>query len=960
MSTGYDKVIIFLKKFLTQQHITTNFLDYIHNLILEDHQKLVPTSGVYTYPVLGVSTAVDTVSFLTPGETTVGDGNGPQLEADDGHGRILKLDDTKRDEIPFENLLGTKYHSGIRFNYLPEGTEINVRTGVIKHSLNREQIGERAEPLAASYYNSLLQFNVNGVCKSIPQTGRTVRVWLKTPVSQATGNVFEDAVVSPQSVTFDHDGGANYFDVPNELKLHFTGGQTLTVDKAPTSPTTTTVVSVGADESGGAGYARISTADDLSAYTVAATSFVLSGNNIITLAGTLGQGVEPSVEPSDYESFLFGVTITTEDLRTDEYYAYFGNFIGVGAGSSPTTFDWSDQVEIPLNITSSISILTEFMKYQLERNGILLRGGGQVSYDTGEMEWSSAFEIINPFRGVFSIAAGTQSSIANNDVLYTKLWTRQPVTINGTASGELWVNDTSDLNDGDSIIVGDADSNQITGLINGAPVGEKVIVWDGVNPIDLSAFTTSKGAWLQRTNLELSKAVFNQGDLRPDYLGDFDNQIMILAIAHGNILIFRDGVLRLEDGDIGQISDLPSGYNWINTTTELKASLIRPPDGGLGILAPKAYTVSAKLAFNKNYNWLGLGGENKITGNLADPIIEITFDGTTSGSYMQARLFDMILQNTGAGPVIKIDNTGATKGMEVTIDRCQLLASGTNCIEVVHGAAGQWIRLNLTDSRNRVNSGSIVFESQNNSDELTVSRVLMNSGNGITFGKTATNPTSECNLYDTRLDSITAVGVGKNKTIKLHDCFSSSLSRRVATSGHANAVIHEGGFAYEETYLAPAVAVEDTMDLPQDERDGTVDRYYQVGSGRLTLHTEGEKLEREAVEIAPSFNPDTYTTGTGVVEVPNVTELGLVRPEDRFVDVDSNEFPIIGSVSDVNGSKQFRIATGQTVNLGAGAKIMRQDFVEVGDTNDLSKTVKILRSFPEKIRFTFRLEPQGM
>lgn len=802
MSTGQDKVIIFLKKFLTQQHITTNFLDYLHNLIKENHRKVVPSSGVYTYPVIGTSTAVDTMSFLTPGETTPGDGNGPKLEADDGHGHILKLDDALRELVPVENILANRYHCGLKYNEVPQETEINVRTGIIKHSLLREEIGERDEPTVVSYYNTLLQFNVDSVCKSITQTGRTVRIWKKVPVSQASGSVYEDAIIAQQSLVLLHDGGANFLDVPNALKGYFANGQSLTLDRVPTAPITTTVISVGADDSGGSGFARISTVDDLTGYTVALNTFVVTGHNIITLSGTLGQGVNPSVNTADYETFLFGITITTEDIRLDEYYAYLGNYLGTGAGTSPTTFDWSDQVEIPLdvinNIASALVSLQAFKRYQIERNGTILRGGGQISYKSGSLEWGSALEIINPFRGVLSIAANTLGSITNNDILYTKVWERQQVTLNGTAAGEIWVDDTTDMNSGDTIIIGDSDSNQVTGIINGAPVGEKLIVWDGANPIDLSAFTSDKGAWVQRTNLILSKEVFNQGELRPDLLGNLDGQIMVIAIAHGGILIFRDGVLRLEDGDIGQISDLPSGYNWINTVKELQDSLVRPIDGGLALLAPKTYSVAAKLEFNKNYNWMGLGSDSKITASLADPIVEITFDTTTTGSYMKARLMGLNIENLGAGPAIKIDNAGATKGMEITIEDSRLSAASGNSIEVAHTVPGQWIRLNIIDSKTKIWQGSIVFEAVHTSDELNIKDVKFSPGNSITFGEAATNPAAVAELRDVMVDQVIALGTGTSKIINLQDCYSWQYHKKIDIVGGDKATFQVSAIIVDE------------------------------------------------------------------------------------------------------------------------------------------------------------------
>lgn len=784
MSTGNKKVNIFLKKFLTQQHMTDNFLDYLHNLIIEDHMKLVPAAGLYSFPVTMQSDAVDAISFLTPGETTVGDGNGPALEGDDGHGRILLLDNAEREDVPVPNELGSKYYCGIRFNYYPYGTEINVRTGVIKWSLFNEGVGERAEPSHASYYNSLLQFNVDPVSSGVLQVGRKVRVWLKTPVSEASGDVYEDANITEQVISFEHDGGNAYLDVPNEFAGYFQSGQSLTVDRVPTSAITVTVNSIGLEDSGGSGYTRIQVSSDLTGYTVAASSFVKTGNNIATLSGTLGQGVEPSVEPTDYETFLYGATVSSSDLRTDEYYCYLGNYTGAGAGNNPTSFDISDQVQVPENLSSIINTLQNFKRYQIQRNAVTLRGGGQFKLESGTLDWNAAFEIVNPFRGVYSIAAGSLASIVTNDVLYTKIPVEQKVIIGGNASGEIWIEDNSGLSPGDSVTIGDSDTDRLSGVVDSTSGSEKVVLQ---GTPDLSNFTPARGGWLQKTNVTLVKEQINAGDLRPDDFGNMDEEIMVVAVAQNDVLVFKNGVLRLEDGDIGQISNMPSGYNWINNINELTESLTRAVDGSTGILAPGTYTATSQIAFNKNIGWYGISPLTLITGSLADALVKITYDPTTTGSHMIVNLGNLNLSNTGAGDVIEIDNTGATKGIEVVLNVCNLLASNGLALKVVHGEASQWIRVKWVDNKGQTVLGGVEFESQHAGDELRIYNVRFNMGESIVFGKAAADPASNMELRNVMIDRVDAIGVGTNKTIDIQDSYSWEDSKRIDLNGRANA-----------------------------------------------------------------------------------------------------------------------------------------------------------------------------
>jgi hypothetical protein len=71
-----------------------------------------------------------------------------------------------------------------------------------------------------------------------------------------------------------------------------------------------------------------------------------------------------------------------------------------------------------------------------------------------------------------------------------------------------------------------------------------------------------------------------------------------------------------------------------------------------------------------------------------------------------------------------------------------------------------------------------------------------------------------------------------------------------------------------------------------------------------------------------SFDPTSYTSNTGIVVVPNGTDLSQVVAGDTFVDASAIRFPILGDVN--NTTHQFRIGTTQTVNVNAGATIVTQ------------------------------------
>jgi hypothetical protein len=70
--------------------------------------------------------------------------------------------------------------------------------------------------------------------------------------------------------------------------------------------------------------------------------------------------------------------------------------------------------------------------------------------------------------------------------------------------------------------------------------------------------------------------------------------------------------------------------------------------------------------------------------------------------------------------------------------------------------------------------------------------------------------------------------------------------------------------------------------------------------------------------ITPPFVPVSYTSGTGVVVVPNTVNLTTVSPGDVFVDFSNNSFQILA----VNpGSYNFTIAEGETVNISGNCDI---------------------------------------
>lgn len=188
MSTGNRKVDIYLKKFLTQQQITENFFDYLEGKIHDVFSKVYPINGVFEPNILLSNilsaSAPDTFDISSP------------LRGTDGiQGNYLILDPIDANLISFENALSVPYYVGLRFNYRPRETEINVRTGEIKYTFLEESIGEVADPNAVNDDgDETLTLVIDSVCEpGVSHAGRKAVVWLKRAQNQA--QAFEELTV---------------------------------------------------------------------------------------------------------------------------------------------------------------------------------------------------------------------------------------------------------------------------------------------------------------------------------------------------------------------------------------------------------------------------------------------------------------------------------------------------------------------------------------------------------------------------------------------------------------------------------------------------------------------------------------------------------------------------------------------------------------------------------------------
>jgi hypothetical protein len=194
--SSYDrKVNLFLKKFLPQQQITDNFLEYLVKQNRDTFQRMFPFEGVFSG---GVMSAVAADQFQLSNT----------LFATDGLGHLMILDPAES-IIPFENTININYHTGLRYNEIPREVETNVRTGQFEYTFIEERIGELGVPALVVDNGTSLTLRVDTVCESgVSHAGRKCRVWLNRAVGDSDA-FYEGTVV--------FSGGFNILNVPHLL-----------------------------------------------------------------------------------------------------------------------------------------------------------------------------------------------------------------------------------------------------------------------------------------------------------------------------------------------------------------------------------------------------------------------------------------------------------------------------------------------------------------------------------------------------------------------------------------------------------------------------------------------------------------------------------------------------------------------------------------------------------------------
>ena len=188
MPTGDKAVNPALKRYLSQNRISTNLLTYLQNLTYDVAARIFPAAGLFTYPVTITPNGAGSTFTLTP----------DPIEGIDNAGHVIECAGAARlVNIPFENTLADIYWIGLHYINVPDGVYSNPRTGFPEYDLNMEEVGELDSPdTVTDNLDGTITFVVDSVLQhNVDFTGHVIRMYLLNPMSADLGVAFEDCVV---------------------------------------------------------------------------------------------------------------------------------------------------------------------------------------------------------------------------------------------------------------------------------------------------------------------------------------------------------------------------------------------------------------------------------------------------------------------------------------------------------------------------------------------------------------------------------------------------------------------------------------------------------------------------------------------------------------------------------------------------------------------------------------------
>jgi hypothetical protein len=177
MTTGAVYADIHRKRLLGTDDFRNRIVDYVRTLVQDAQASAYNTGVVHTEQVTFAGSAVQRFDLDTPTQ-----------KCSDGIGNILDLTASSYlTDVMCENESGIDYHIGLHYAGLPDGIQVNPRTGLPEFIGVKEEIGLEATPDSVTNNGSTLTFNVNTLLEpGNDHSGRTVAVWKLEPGPTAT------------------------------------------------------------------------------------------------------------------------------------------------------------------------------------------------------------------------------------------------------------------------------------------------------------------------------------------------------------------------------------------------------------------------------------------------------------------------------------------------------------------------------------------------------------------------------------------------------------------------------------------------------------------------------------------------------------------------------------------------------------------------------------------------------
>lgn len=190
MPTGDEFVNPALKRFLSQNRIANELIDYLQENSFDIQARIFPSQGLFTYPAtITYGAGVFSLSVAPAGP----------IEGTDGEGHTISLATTRQSNIPFEDDGASTYWIGMKYIEIPNGLYDNPRTGKPEYDKIMEEVGELASPsnVTSTGGGTTITMRVNNLFPAgEDNSGRVVRVWLVNPQSGDPAVAFEDCTVS--------------------------------------------------------------------------------------------------------------------------------------------------------------------------------------------------------------------------------------------------------------------------------------------------------------------------------------------------------------------------------------------------------------------------------------------------------------------------------------------------------------------------------------------------------------------------------------------------------------------------------------------------------------------------------------------------------------------------------------------------------------------------------------------